>query len=98
VNCPKCGLPEELCVCQEMAREGQKIRVRLDKRRYGKFVTVVDGFQDADVEQIGRELKKKLACGGTSKKDSVELQGKHTSRIKQALVSMGFAEDMIDMN
>ncbi|MBN2250557.1 MAG: translation initiation factor [Candidatus Altiarchaeota archaeon] len=97
MNCPRCGLPKELCVCDEMTREGQRIRVRSDKRRYGKIVTLVDGFKDVDVDKIAKELKRRLACGGTSKKDLVELQGNHTNRVKEVLIAMGFSEDMIDV-
>lgn len=95
--CSKCGLPEELCVCDEMTREGQKIRISTDKRRYGKYITVVTGFDNVDVNKIAKELKNKLACGGTSKKDTIELQGNHVSRVKKVLVEMGFSEDMIDI-
>jgi translation initiation factor 1 len=97
MNCPKCGLPQELCVCEEMTRTGQKIRIRNDRRRYGKYVTVIEGFDGLDMEQVAKELKRKLACGGTAKKDSVELQGNHVSKVKKVLIKMGFEEDMIDM-
>ncbi len=97
MNCPKCGLPKELCVCDEMTREGQRIRVRSDKRRYGKVVTLVDGFKDVDVDKIAKELKRRLACGGTSKNEVIELQGDHTSRVRDVLTDMGFSADMIDV-
>ena len=97
MNCQRCGLPKELCVCDEMTREGQRIRVRSDKRRYGKFVTLVDGFKDVDIDKIAKELKRRLACGGTLKKDTIELQGDHKSRAKGVLVSMGFSQEMIDV-
>ena len=97
MNCPRCGLPEELCVCDEITREGQRIRVRSDKRRYGKVVTLVDGFKDVDVNKIAKELKRRLACGGTSKNDKIELQGDHVRKVKDVLTSMGFSEDMIDV-
>ncbi len=94
--CPRCGLPEELCVCDEMTKEGQRIRVRSDKRRYGKVVTIVDGFKDVDIDKIAKELKKKLACGGTSKNDKIELQGDHLNKVRDILTEMGFSENMID--
>ncbi len=97
MNCPKCGLPQELCVCDEMTREGQKIRVRADKRRYGKYVTVIEGFENVDVSKVAKELKTRMACGGTSKKDVIELQGNHVNRVKEALTNMGFSEEMIDI-
>jgi len=80
-----------------MTREGQRIRVRSDKRRYGKVVTLVDGFKDVDVHKIAKELKRRLACGGTSKNDKIELQGDHVRKVKDVLTSMGFSEDMIDV-
>jgi len=95
--CQRCGLPEELCVCDEMTKEGQRIRVRGDKRRYGKMVTIVDGFKDVDLVKIATELKRKLACGGTAKNDHIELQGDHLNKMRDILIEMGFADDMIDV-
>ncbi len=97
MNCPRCGLPAELCVCDEMTKEGQRIRVRNDKRRYGKLVTIVDGFKDVDLDKIAKELKKRLACGGTAKNDHIELQGNHLNKMKDILIEMGFSKDMIDV-
>lgn len=84
-----------MCVCDEMTKEGQRIRVRSDKRRYGKVVTIVDGFKDVDLDKIAKELKMKLACGGTSKNDQIELQGDHLNKVKDILIEMGFSRDMI---
>jgi translation initiation factor 1 len=97
MNCPKCGLPQELCVCDEMTRVGQKIRVRGDKRRYGKYVTVIEGFENVDVEKVAKDLKTKMACGGTSKNNVIELQGNHVRKVKNALISLGFSESVIDV-
>lgn len=67
--CSVCGLPEELCMCEEIAREQQQITIRSDKRRYGKIVTVVTGINTSDinVEELARTLKTKCAAGGTIK-------------------------------
>ena len=97
MNCPKCGLPKELCVCEEITRTGQKIRVRADKRRYGKYVTIIDGLENVDIDKVAKELKRKLACGGTSKRDIIELQGNHVSKVKDVLIDIGFSQDMIDV-
>lgn len=94
--CPKCGLPVELCVCEEMVREEQKIRVRSDRRKFGKYVTVVEGFDDVNIHKIAKELKMKLACGGTIKNGRIELQGNHFDKVKDVLVGMGFSKDMVD--
>ncbi|MEM3715199.1 MAG: stress response translation initiation inhibitor YciH, partial [Nitrososphaeria archaeon] len=31
--CPVCGLPKDLCVCEEISKESSKITVRLEVRR-----------------------------------------------------------------
>ncbi len=98
MNCPKCGLPEELCVCEEMTREVQRIRVRSDRRKYGKMVTIVDGLDEVDTQKIAKDLRHKLACGGTVRDAKIELQGDHVSKIKNILMDMGFSEEMIDIN
>ena len=67
--CPKCGLPKELCVCQTIAKEAQKIRVDMLQKRYGKRMTIIRGIDTAkiDVRSLMKKLKSKLACGGTYK-------------------------------
>ena len=95
--CPKCGLPEQACVCEEIVKSSQRIKVTTDRKRYGKIVTVVKGFDTGiDVKKIGKSLKNELACGGTSKDRVIELQGDHTKKIKDLLVKLGFDEESID--
>ena len=80
--CPTCGLPKELCACEEIAREQQEIRISTAKRRYGKVVTIVEGIDasDIDIEDLARQLKTKCASGGTVKDGKIELQGDHSAR------------------
>jgi translation initiation factor 1 len=95
--CPKCGLPEQACVCEQIVKSSQKIKVTTDKKRYGKIVTVVTGFGNGiNIKQITKDLKNKLACGGTYKGDKIELQGDHKKKIKEMLVKLGFDEDSIE--
>jgi len=71
--------------------------VTTDKKRYGKVVTVVTGFEnDIDVKKIAKALKNELACGGTYKDQMIELQGDHVKRIKPLLVTLGFDESSIE--
>lgn len=96
--CPKCALPIQACVCQEMGKSEQKIKVETIKRKYGKVITIVTGFKDIDINQIVKELKRVLACGGTYKNGAVELQGDHKGRVKPVLMKLGFKEELIDDN
>jgi len=92
-------LPKELCVCEEIAREQQRISVYSVKKKFGKIVTIVDGIDEKqlDIKELTKKLKSKLACGGTVKEGKIELQGDHKAKVREVLISMGFSPDMIDM-
>ena len=94
--CSVCGLPEELCMCEEIAREQQSVRIYTDSRRYGKIVTVVDGIDatDIDIDDLARKLKNKCAAGGTAKEGKIELQGDHKKKVAQTLEEMGFKTEV----
>ena len=97
--CPKCGLSKELCVCETIAKEKEKIRVSESKRRYGKSITTVTGMsKDVNIKSILKELKTKLACGGTLKEDIIELQGNHKDKVKKMLIKLGFPEEQIEVS
>jgi len=91
------GLPDELGIWEDITRGEQRIKVRSEKRRFGKFVTVISGFDNVDIQKITKELKRKLACGGTAKDSVIELQGNHKTRVKDILKSLGFSTDMIEV-
>ncbi len=95
--CPVCGQPAELCVCGEIAKEAQKIRVRTMQRRFGKHVTTISGLDKSiDLNELNKEFKKGLACGGTAKNGVIELQGDHKQQVKEILLKQGFKEELID--
>jgi len=95
--CPKCGLPKNICVCVEIAKESQKIKIRMDRRRFGKIVTTVSGIgKDIDIHDLAMHLKKKLACGGTIKGNEIELQGSHKDKAKKVLLEQGYKDEQID--
>ncbi|MCS7123732.1 MAG: stress response translation initiation inhibitor YciH [Candidatus Aenigmarchaeota archaeon] len=90
-NCPKCGLPLDICVCKTL----EKIKVGVESRSYGKVVTIIEGIENC--EEIIGELKRKLACGGTIKNKKIELQGNHKEKIKKVLASLGYSEENIEI-
>lgn len=94
--CPKCGLPKELCMCEEIAREQQSVRISIDSRRYGKTVTVIDGIDgnDIDIADLSKTLKSRCAAGGTCKDGRIELQGDHKKKVKLVLEEMGFRTEV----
>jgi len=93
---PKTGLPFEAMAWDDLTKKGQRIQVSTAKKRYGKIVTLISGFdKGTDIKKIAKELKNEFACGGTYKGDTVELQGDHQKKIRPFLVKLGFDEASI---
>lgn len=91
------GLPKDLFDIQEITKETQKIKIRVMRRSFGKIVTLVSGFESAEeAKELGKTLKRQLACGGTVKGKEIELQGEHAKKVKQTLVREGYKEELID--
>ena len=95
--CPKCGLPLQACVCEDIAKTEQRIQIQTEKKRFGKVITLVSGFQGVDLKTVAKGLKQELACGGTVRENAVELQGDHTKNAKKALAKLGFPEDTVQI-
>ncbi|MGY4884214.1 MAG: stress response translation initiation inhibitor YciH [Nanobdellota archaeon] len=94
---PKTGLPLQAIEWENLTRGSQRISVTTDKKRYGKIVTVVSGFdKGVDVKKVTKALKNELACGGTFKNNAIELQGDHMKKIKPLLIKMGFENNSIE--
>lgn len=89
------GLPQD--ICEQLNKEEQVIKIRLEKRRYGKEVTIIEGINsgEADLKKIASELKSKLAAGGTVKNGRIEIQGDHREKVKEILMKLGFSESNI---
>ena len=97
--CNKCGLPKELCACEVIAKEKETIKVYTEAKRYGKSVTIVEGIsKDMDSKSILKELKTRLACGGTLKDSIIELQGNHKNKVKSILMKLGFSNEQIEVD
>ena len=90
--CNLCGLPDELCICQEIAKEQQKAIISTVRRRYGKMVTIVEGIDDSaiDIGKLAKLLKSSCASGGTVKGRTIELQGEHKKRVAKVLEQNGY--------
>ncbi|MBI2208698.1 translation initiation factor [Candidatus Woesearchaeota archaeon] len=97
--CPKCGLVKELCVCETIAKESQIIKVYLEKKKFRKYYTVIEGIdkKEIDIRDLAKKLKEQFACGGTTKEGKIELQGDHKGKVKEFLVRMGFPQESIEV-
>ena len=97
--CEKCGLPDDLCVCEEIVKESMRIKITSDTRGFGKTTTILSGIdgKDIDLRDLAKQLKSKLACGGTVKDGNIELQGEHKERVKEILVTIGYSPESIDI-
>ena len=90
--CNLCGLPDELCICQEIAKEQQKATISVERRRYGKMVSIVQGIDDSaiDLGELAKILKGACASGGTVKDRTIELQGDHKRKAAKVLEQNGY--------
>jgi translation initiation factor 1 len=97
--CSICGLPLDICVCGEISKEQQRIKVRLETRKWGRAVTIIDGIDDKDTDlgRLAQKLKTFCACGGTAKNSQIVLQGDHRQRIQPYLVELGYPAENIEV-
>ena len=84
---------------KELDKSETHLVVRVEFRRWGKPVTIVQGLPKTgrSLDEVAHRLKARLATGGTAKEGVIMLQGDHRSRMKDELVKMGFAEDHIEI-
>lgn len=60
------GLPDHLGITEDLTRAEQRLSLRVERRRYGKPVTIVDGIDTAAIsaKELASTLKRRLATGG----------------------------------
>ena len=97
--CPTCGLPKDICVCTEISKDQQRIKIRRETRKFGKPATVVEGINDKDQDlgRLAQKLKAFCACGGTAKNNQIILQGDQRERARIYLIRLGFPEQNIEL-
>nr|WP_254769468.1 translation initiation factor [Salinilacihabitans rarus] len=85
-------LLDELDSHGDLSTSQQVLSVRMEKRRYGKPVTIVEGFDlpEQEVKAIASDLKRSMGTGGTVDEGRIELQGDHRDRVPDLLRERGF--------
>ncbi|QHM71131.1 stress response translation initiation inhibitor YciH [Mixta intestinalis] len=60
--------------------------------RKGKGVCIITGLDldDAGLNKLAAELKKKCGCGGAAKEGTIEIQGDKRDELKSLLEAKGF--------
>ena len=96
-TCDRCQQPEANCQCPPPAHEflpndRQTARLRLEKRKRGKIVTLVLGLapDETDLPKLLTSLKNTCGAGGTIGDNAIEIQGDHHDRISKSLAEMGY--------
>jgi len=89
--CDVCALPEELCICEDVSKSETEIEVYVEDRKFND-VTIASGFDknNMDIDDLSSELKSEFACGGTTEKNTIELQGNHREGLVDTLEKKGF--------
>jgi len=75
------------------------VKIKLETRKWGRPVTVIEGLDDGreDLYQLAKKLKAACASGGTVKNNTIILQGDHRQKVKEILLSMGLVEENIEV-
>jgi translation initiation factor 1 len=91
--------PEFGELLRDLDRGEIHVVIREETRRFSKPTTLIQGLPPnmAELQRVTRELKKKLATGGTSKDGQIILQGDKREEAKEALVKMGYSDNQIEV-
>ena len=96
-HCDRCGELESECQCPEpvaesLPSEKQSAKIRLEKRKKGKWVTTVAGLDATGnhLPELLTKLKNYCGAGGTIQEEVLEIQGDHVERVAELLKKMGY--------
>ncbi len=96
-KCDRCGELEENCDCAPEPKprippEQQTAKLAIEKRKKGKFVTIVRGLpaEGNDLPELLTTLKTACGAGGSIQDDALEIQGQHCARIRETLTKIGY--------
>lgn len=96
-KCERCGELKSACKCPAHLKsllppEKQSAKVGVEKRKKGKFVTVVRGLSpiESDFTALLTKLQTTCGAGGSIQDDTLEVQGEHADRVREQLRALGY--------
>jgi translation initiation factor 1 len=97
VLCERCGKDVKLCGClpPDVPPDRQLLKLRIEKRKRGKTVTVISGFTGSatQIRETFSELKTQCGAGGAIDGEQVELQGDQVEKASKVLSLRGYRID-----
>lgn len=58
--CATCGLPKSICVCETISREQQRVKIKLELRKWNKPTTVIEGLNGSKKRFAGDSFEAKV--------------------------------------
>ena len=100
-QCDRCGKLEQECGCapttdklelERIAPQKQTARVRVDRRKHKRMVTVVWGLDrsESDLPDLLSQLKSACGAGGSIQDEQIEIQGDHGEKVRHLLKQIGY--------
>ena len=89
---PNFSLPSDIVEPESILNVNQNLRVHLDRRKGGKIVTIIRGYQGSisELKTLANSMKKKLSVGGSVKNDEILLQGNLREKVLKFLLNNNF--------
>ena len=83
--------PEPVAEIKELWVQSEPMICKFEKRK-GKPTTIIAGYEgsDEDFKILAKEIKSKLAVGGSFKEGEIIIQGDYRDRIMKMLQEKGF--------
>jgi translation initiation factor 1 len=94
VLCERCGEDVKVCDCPppDVPPHLQLLKIRIEKRKRGKTMTIISGFTGSTVQlrETLSELKTQCGAGGAVTGNDIELQGEQIEKVSKILSLRGY--------